>query len=146
MKNNKYFYFETPHLKHLLFLAYFFILMIKSFIQHTLEQINNLSVPFFNIYIFVIADSLSIIPEIIIKRSIENNKSTIIINSNINSNRYKSLIYYNKADEQIISNQKKAYRNIIKLASIDYFAQISLVIYYLIKQEYIWDVIYFDYE
>ena len=56
------------------------------------------------------------------------------------------MIYYNKADEQIISNQKKAYRNIIKLASIDYFAQISLVIYYLIKQEYIWDVIYFDYE
>ena len=111
-----------------------------------IEQINNLSVPFFNIYIFVIADGLSIIPEIIIKRSIENNKSTIIINSNINSNRYKSLIYYNKADEQIISNQKKAYRNIIKLASIDYFAQISLVIYYLIKQEYIWDVIYFDYE
>lgn len=138
MKHKKYFYFEIPRLKHILFLLYFISSLPKNLILDFLDEINNLSVPFFKIYIFVIADSLAIIPYIIVKK--RSQKSILEKTSSVHSKKDIDLIYNDNEDLETIKIQNKAFINILLLGLIDYIAQISLVIYYLIKQEYKIDI------
>ena len=138
MKKKKYFYFEIPRLKHILFLLYFISSLPKNLILDFLDEINNLSVPFFKIYIFVIADSLAIIPYIIVKK--RSQKSILEKTPSVHSKKDIDLIYNDNEDLETIKIQNKAFINIVLLGIIDYIAQISLVIYYLIKQEYKIDI------
>ena len=138
MKHKKYFYFEIPRLKHILFLLYFISSLPKNLILDFLDEINNLSVPFFKIYIFVIADSLAIIPYIIVKK--RSQKSILEKTPSVHSKKDIDLIYNDNEDLETIKIQNKAFINIVLLGLIDDIAQISLVIYYLIKQEYKIDI------
>ena len=138
MKQKKYFYFEMPRLKHILFLLYFISSLPKNLILDFLDGINNLSVPFFKIYIFVIADSLAIIPYIIVKK--RSQKSILEKTPSVHSKKDIDLIYNDNEDLETIKIQNKAFINIVLLGIIDYIAQISLVIYYLIKQEFKIDI------
>ena len=131
-KKKKYFFVEKPHLKHLLFLFFFIISIAKNAIQDTFSKTNNLSSPFLKVYIYIIADFLNFIPFIIVKIRTKGTRS----GSNIHSNNDVELIYVN---QESFTNKKKIL-NIITFASVDYIAQISMVIYYLIKQEYKFDV------
>ena len=131
-KKKKYFFVEKPHLKHFLFLFFFIISIAKNAIQDTFSKTNNLSSPFLKVYIYIIADFLNFIPFIIVKIRTKR----IRPDSNIHSNNDVELIYVN---QESFTNKKKIL-NIITFASVDYIAQISMVIYYLIKQEYKFDV------
>ena len=112
---------------------FFFVISIaKNVIQDTFSNANNLSSPFFKVYIYIISDFLSFIPFIIVKIRTKGTRSS----SNLRSNNDVKLIYVN---QEYFTNKKKIL-NIISLASVDYIAQISMVIYYLTKQEYKFDV------
>ena len=129
---NKYFFFDKPHLKHLLFLFFFLISIAKNLINDSFDNADNLATPFFKVYIYTISDCLSIIPFIILKAR---TKSAIMKNHKGHSINDLELIYTNQL---VIS--KKDIKNIILIASADYVAQISMVIYNLIKHEYKLDV------
>ena len=139
MKDNKkkYFFIPKPHLKHLSFLFFFVIAIAKDLIQDTIEESNSLSYPFFKVYIYIISDFLSIIPYLIIKIRTKDKKSD-------SNSRYfffccskkKDLIYVNQ-EKQI---NRKNILNILLLASLDYIAQISMLIYYLLKNEFTLDI------
>jgi len=77
MKKKKYFYFEIPRLKYLLFLLYFITSIPKNLMLDFVDEINNVSIPFFKLYVFVISDSLAVIPYIIVKKR---SQKSIIIN------------------------------------------------------------------
>ena len=138
MKKKKYFYFEIPRLKHLLFLLYFITSIPKNLMLDFVDEINNVSIPFFKIYVFVISDSLAVIPYIIVKK--RSQKSILEKTPSVHSSKDIDLIYNDNEDSESTKIQNKAFLNIILLGSLDYIAQISLVIYYLIKQEYKKDI------
>ena len=138
MKKKKYFYFEIPRLKHLLFLLYFITSIPKNLMLDFVDEINNVSIPFFKIYVFVISDSLAVIPYIIVKK--RSQKSILEKTPSVHSSKDIDLIYNDNEDLESTKIQNKAFLNIILLGSLDYIAQISLVIYYLIKQEYKKDI------
>ena len=139
MRNNKYFYISTPHLKHLYFLSLFVISTIRNYVKERVWKLSNLSISFFNLYIFVIADSLSFIPNIIIKKRTENNKTNIIQPLKEENNEIE-LLYNPRDDEEIIKMQNKGYKKIILLSFLDYIAQISIVISILIINGYRFDI------
>ena len=132
-KKNKYFFIAKPHLKHLLFLLYFLVSLGENYIQDFLENENNLATPFFDVYIYILSDFLSIIPYLIVKYR---TKSDIMKTPTLRSSSDLELIY----NDNGLYTTKKDLINILLLASSDYIAQISLVIYYLIKQEYTLDI------
>ena len=138
MKKKKYFYFEIPRLKHLLFLLYFITSIPKNLMLDFLDVINNVSIPFFKLYVFVISDSLAVIPYIIVKK--RSQKTILEKTPSVHSKKDIDLIYNDNEDLESTKIQNKAFLNIILLGSLDYIAQISLVIYYLIKQEYKKDI------
>ena len=133
-KKNKYFFFEKPHLNHILFLLYFLISLAENSIGDIFETTNNISTPFFEVYIYNLSDFLSIIPFLIIKARIRK-KNPFKTFTTMHSNMELDLIYNNRALEN-----KKGFTNILMLAFIDYTAQISMAIYYIFKQEYKLDV------
>ena len=132
-KKNKYFFIAKPHLKHLLFLFYFLVSLGENYIQDFLENENNLATPFFDIYIYILSDFLSIIPYLIVKYR---TKSDIMKTPTLHSDNDLELIY----NDNGLYTTKKDLLYILLLASSDYVAQISFVVYYLIKQEYTFDI------
>ena len=132
-KKNKYFFIAKPHLKHLLFLFYFLVSLVENYIQDFLENENNLATPFFDIYIYILSDFLSIIPYLIVKYR---TKSDIMKTPTLHSDNDLELIY----NDNGLYTTKKDLLYILLLASSDYVAQISFVVYYLIKQEYTLDI------
>ena len=135
MKKKKYFYFEIPRLKHLLFLLYFITSIPKNLMLDFVDEINNVSIPFFKIYVFVISDSLAVIPYIIVKK--RSQKSILEKTPSVHSSKDIDLIYNDNEDLESTKIQNKAFINIVLLGLIDYIAQISLVIYYLINNFYL---------
>ena len=135
-KKNKYFFIEKPHLKHLLFIFYFIVAFALHFANDfIMEKISNLSTPFFDIYIYIISDSLCFIPYLIVKF-----RTKSISTSTLTSGNNNGLIYNNQESFSF----KKTLKNIFLLTFSDYIAQISMVIYFLIKQEYKLDVPYLN--
>ena len=61
-EKNKYCFITKPHLKHLLFLFYFLVSLGENYIQDFFENENNLATPFFDCYIYILSEFLSIIP------------------------------------------------------------------------------------
>ena len=134
-KNKRYFLIEKPNLKHLLFLFYFFISLGEYTLEDVFKSETNLATPFFNVYIYIISDFLSIIPHLIIKKRSRPNNS-FISQSSIHSPKELELIY----SEQDSNIDKKAIKAIVLLASIDYISQMTNVIYYLVNEEYKFEV------
>ena len=129
-KNEKYFYFPEFHLKHFLFLVFFLFTCVKKGIQIFFELDQKISIEFIKLYIYDFGDFLSIIPLLIIKKRMNNN----IIKSNqnviINVNTEKS--YHNR----LLKKAKfSLYKILIIFASIDFMAQISSVIFFIITTE-----------
>ena len=102
---------------------------MENFIQDFLEKENNLAIPFFDCYIYTLSEFLSIIPFLIVKNR---TKSDIMKSPILRSSSDLELIYTNKD----LHTTKKDLIYILLFTSCDYFAQISIVIYYLITQEY----------
>ena len=122
--SKKYCLFPKPQLKHLLFLFYFISSIVKQYIFKDMKEDDNLSIPIFKLYIYIIGDLLSLIPYLIIKYKTKSNKS---VDSN---KRYFNLIHTNifkKMRKQII-------KNIFIISLLDFIAQISTIIFYLIEE------------
>ena len=158
LKKEKYCFF-CPRLefKHFLFLFFFLVSLIKKTVQTFFEKNQKLAVDFLKLYLYDIGDFLSIIPYIIMKYRtkskktklhINNNKMNInsvsIVNDNIgndstgndgignNINNNIELIY-NEQD-----NNKNICGKIVKIfifTIVDFIAQISENIYYVIKED-----------
>ena len=124
-EKNKYCFITKPHLKHLLFLLFFLVSLVENFIQDFLEKENNLAIPFFDCYIYILSEFLSIIPFLIVKNR---TKSDIMKSPILRSSSDLELIYTNKD----LHTTKKDLIYILLFTSCDYIAQISIVIYYLI--------------
>ena len=127
----KYFLFPKPHLNHLLFLCSFIFSVIKEYFLEYFKKDDNISIPVFKLYIYDLGDLLSFIPYIIQRKKIK---------SRINNNNIKkegkeiNYIYNNKNKKEFIKNIKSIILIIFIISFIDFLAQISPVIYYLIKE------------
>ena len=138
-KKTKYILFPKPHLNHLLFLFYFISSVVKQGILKDFKGKDNLSIPFFKLFVYDIGDFISIIPHILRKKKI---KSKI---ENTNPNRAISkesieFIYTNIKTEKFEYNKNRILLHLFLISIFDFIAQISTVIYYLIKQKQQLDV------
>ena len=154
-KKNKYCFCPRLEFKHLLFLFFFLVSLIKKAAQTFFENEQKLAVDFLKLYLYDIGDFLSIIPYIIVKyrskskkRKLHINKnkmrmnSVIIINDNIgndsvvnadignNINNNIELIHYKQENKNICGKIVK----IFIFTIVDFIAQISENIYYVIKK------------
>ena len=133
-KKTKYILFPKPHLNHLLFLFYFISSVVKQGILKDFKGKDNLSIPFFKLFVYDIGDFISIIPHILRKKKI---KSKI---ENTNPNRAISkesieFIYTNIKTEKFEYSKNRILLHLFLISIFDFIAQISTVIYYLVKQK-----------
>jgi hypothetical protein len=128
----KYILFPRPHLNYILFFAYFVSSMIKQGILKIFKGQNNLAIPFFDLYIYNLCDFLSLFPYLLIKKN-ANQKSKINLDTELNNDDNIQYIYNNFAMEKLNKSTKKIKLNIFLISIFDFIAQISTVIYYLIK-------------
>ena len=128
--NKKYCLFPKPHLTHLLFIFYFISSMVKSYI---FKGKYNLSSRIIKLYAYNIGDLLSIFPYLIIRLKIRSNNINNISKSIKNTKGGFSYIYtniFNKMKKRIIIN-------IFIISIIDFIAQISKIVFYIILNDQI---------
>ena len=133
-KKTKYILFPKPHLNHLLFLFYFISSVVKQGILKDFKGKDNLSIPFFKLFVYDIGDFISIIPHILRKKKIKSK----IENSNQNraiSKESIEFIYTNIKTEKFEYNKNRILLHLFLISIFDFIAQISTVIYYLVKQK-----------
>ena len=133
----KYFLFPKPHFNHLFFLFYFISSILKQYILKSMkeEDVYNLSIPIFKLYIYEIGDFLSIIPYLILKKK---TKSLNIAKSNDDDNKGNDYYIYNDIKiEQYNKNKKPTIINLFIISLVNFLALISTIIFYLAegKQE-----------
>ena len=147
MKKNdkkKYILFPKLEIKHFLFLFFFFISFLKKSVQTYFEQNQRLAIDFLKLYMYDIGDFISIIPHCIMKKRIRaksfNNDKIILdndkilnddVNVNLNINNNIKFIHNDPADS--INN----FGTIVKIflfTIVDFIAQISGIIFYVIKE------------
>ena len=100
---------------------------------------DNLSIPFFKLFVYDIGDFISIIPHILRKKKI-NSK---IENTNPNraiSKESIEFIYTNIKTEKFEYSKNRILLHLFLISIFDFIAQISTVIYYLVKQKQQLDV------
>ena len=127
-QKKKYFIFPKLHFKHLLFLFFLIIAFIKKGIEIYFEENQRLAVEFIKLYIYNIGDFFTIIPYIIMRKRMKIGKE----NNYPVSTYYIKYIYFN------LNNKKFKFmtlRNIFILTIVDFIAQISTVIYYIINED-----------
>ena len=124
--NKKYCLFPKPHLFHLLFLFYFISSIVKNYIFIGIKEEDNLSIPIFKLYIYVIGDLLAVIPYLIIKKKI---KSKNIEKSNNNNKGNFNFIY----NDIFAKKKKRIIINIFIICLFSFIGQISTIIFYLIE-------------
>ena len=147
MKNNdkkKYILLPKLEIKHFLFLFFFLISFLKKSVQTYFEQNQRLAIDFLKLYMYDIGDFISIIPHCIMKKRIRaksfNNDKIILdndkilnddVNVNLNINNNIKFIHNDPADS--INN----FGTIIKIflfTIVDFIAQISGIIFYVVKE------------
>ena len=147
MKKNdkkKYILFPKLEIKHFLFLFFFFISFLKKSVQTYFEQNQRLAIDFLKLYMYDIGDFISIIPHCIMKKRIRaksfSNDNAILdndkivnddVNENLNINNNIKFIHNNPADS--INN----FGTIVKIflfTIVDFIAQISGIIFYVVKE------------
>jgi len=128
VKRKKYLLFPKLHLKHLLFLFFFIVVCMKKGVQIYFEQNQRIAIEFLKLYMYDIGDMFTIIPYLIVKKRIKNlinDKSENINDSNM------EYIYRPEANPY----DRPAFKNVFILTIVDFIAQISPVIYYVVKGE-----------
>ena len=147
MKKNdkkKYILFPKLEIKHFLFLFFFFISFLKKSVQTYFEQNQRLAIDFLKLYMYDIGDFISIIPHCIMKKRIRaksfSNDNAILdndkivnddVNENLNINNNIKFIHNDPADS--INN----FGTIVKIflfTIVDFIAQISGIIFYVVKE------------
>ena len=147
MKKNdkkKYILFPKLEIKHFLFLFFFFISFLKKSVQTYFEQNQRLAIDFLKLYMYDIGDFISIIPHCIMKKRIRaksfSNDNVILdndkivnddVNENLNINNNIKFIHNDPADS--INN----FGTIVKIflfTIVDFIAQISGIIFYVVKE------------
>ena len=147
MKKNdkkKYILFPKLEIKHFLFLFFFFISFLKKSVQTYFEQNQRLAIDFLKLYMYDIGDFISIIPHCIMKKRIRaksfSNDNAILdndkivnddVNENLNINNNIKFIHNAPADS--INN----FGTIVKIflfTIVDFIAQISGIIFYVVKE------------
>ena len=138
----KYCLFPKPQFNHLLFLFYFISAMVKVNLFKGTKYINNISVPFFKLFVCNIGDLLSIIPYLILKKKVRsNNISKSINNDNDNNNKENSdLIYNDYKIVQFTKKKKSLILNLFIISILDFLAQTSTVIFYLIDGDLVTEI------
>ena len=147
MKKNdkkKYILFPKLEIKHFLFLFFFFISFLKKSVQTYFEQNQRLAIDFLKLYMYDIGDFISIIPHCIMKKRIRaksfSNDNAILdndkivnddVNENLNINNNIKFIHNDPAHS--INN----FGTIVKIflfTIVDFIAQISGIIFYVVKE------------
>ena len=108
------------------------VFIFKKAVLVYLEPNHKLAIEFLKLYTYDLGDFFSIIPHILLKRGIKmaHTKDKPEINSHTESK--KEYIYTNPA---IYLNKHDGTRKIILYTIIDFFAQISTVIYFVIVED-----------
>ena len=127
--NKKYFYFPKFNLKHFLFLVFFLFTCIKKGIQIVFKLEQKIPIEFIKLYIYDLGDFLSIIPLIIMKKRLQNNNITD--QNEVNDFKYIAS-YYN---QRMQKSKCALFKNIFLFTTIDFIAQISSVIFYIITTD-----------
>ena len=134
-KKTKYLLFPKLHLKHLLFLFFFVISCIKKGIQIFFEQNQRIEIEFLKLYIYDFGDFLSIIPIIIIKKRMKNKiiEEKMVDDSQSENSRSNIDYIYNKANAN--KSECVTLRNIFIFTIVDFIAQISSVVFYIVTSQ-----------
>ena len=132
-KEKKYIYFPQLHLKHFLFLFFFIVSFIKKTAQALFEKNQRIAIEFLKLYMYDIGDMLSIIPYIIMKKRMKNQKIEDKANKTDSIKELWSIeyIYTNEEGNKI---HWKIIRNIFFFSVVDFIAQIVSVIYLVVKE------------
>ena len=130
-KKNKCLYFPKLYLRHLLFLFFVILSCIKKGVQIYFENNQKIAIEFLKLYMYDVGDFLTIIPLIIMKKRMNNKKMGERLNSTASNNSLK-YIYTNQIENK---NNCSLIRNIFIFALVDFIAQISPVIYYVVKED-----------
>ena len=126
--NKKYCLFPKPHLTHLLFLFYFLSSVVKQYILKGIKKDKaNFSIPIFKLYIHEIGDFLSIIPYIILKIKTKSHSYLKKLNT------YNKINTYFKRANIFKKMLRKIIIFIFIISFIDFIAQISTAVFYLIE-------------
>ena len=126
--NKKYCLFPKPHLTHLLFLFYFLSSVVKQYILKGIKKDKaNFSIPIFKLYIHEIGDFLSIIPYIILKIKTKSHSYLKKLNT------YNKINTYFKRANLFKKMLRKIIIFIFIISFIDFIAQISTAVFYLIE-------------
>ena len=138
----KYILFPKLEIKHFLFLFFFFISFLKKSVQTYFEQNQRLAIDFLKLYMYDIGDFISIIPHCIMKKRIRaksfNNNNIIldndkILNDDVNLNINNNIKFIHNDPANSINN----FGTIIKIflfTIVDFIAQISGIIFYVVKE------------
>ena len=139
MFQKKYILFPKLHLKHLLFLFFLIVSCVKKGVQIYFEKNQRIAIEFLKLYMYNIGDMLTIIPYLIMKKRMENEniknelkKITFIIDNAVSSLDY---LYYNPENIRNKKNKWILFRNIFFFTIFDIVAQLSSVIYYIVKED-----------
>ena len=141
-QKKKYILFPKLEIKHFLFLFFFFISFLKKSVQTYFEQNQRLAIDFLKLYMYDIGDFISIIPHCIMKKRIRaksfNNNNIIldndkILNDDVNLNINNNIKFIHNDPANSINN----FGTIIKIflfTIVDFIAQISGIIFYVVKE------------
>ena len=127
----KYILFPKPNLKHLLFLFFLIIACLKKGVQIYFEQNQKLAIEFLKLYMYNVGDFFSIIPFMIMKKRMRNRRPVFEIKNTIAS----FYLQYKKFDPDSKKFKRKTLRNLFIFSVVDFIAQISSVIYYVVKED-----------
>ena len=125
--NKKYFLFPKPRLALLLFLGYFLSSMVKQYILKDMKEQKNLSIPIFKLYGYVIADFLSLIPYLIIKKATKSKNNLKPIRTFKGSFKFISTDIFARMKKRIILN-------IFIISLLNFIAQISTITFFLTEE------------
>ena len=131
-KKTKYLLFPKLHLKHLLFLFFFVISCIKKGMQIYFEQNQRIEIEFLKLYIYDFGDFLSIIPLMIIKKRMKKKKIAKKMVDDSQSETSKSNISYIYNEIDVKKSECVTFRNIFIFTIVDFIAQISPVVFYIV--------------
>ena len=106
--SSNYLLFPKPHFNHLLFLFYFISSFIKQFLLKVVKEKDNLSIPFFKLYIYDLGDFLSIIPQVLRKKK-EMKKKLIGLRTSSTNSFY---IYNDRFNERYQTTKKRIKLNL----------------------------------
>ena len=138
-KKKKYFLFPKPHFKHFLFLFFFITSVIKKNAQNYFSNYQKIAIEFLKLYSYDIDNWISIIPVLIIKKRTKRKKVIVNKNDEISLGSASiDYIYYDKREEENEERDKhkgSSMKLIFIMFLSDFIAQISTIIFYIVKDE-----------